>query len=92
METPECVKSLGICDLYHEETHKGKRYIDAKTLPGYKMVLDFNMAHYPPARIKKNSSAHCLREKICWTSKFEPAKGILYKLLQRGELVTVYYL
>jgi hypothetical protein len=92
METPECVKSLGICVLYHKETYEGKRYIDAKILQGYKMVLDFNMAYYPPARIKKNSSAHCLHGKICWTSKFEPAKGILNKLLQRGELVRVYYL
>jgi uncharacterized protein (DUF1684 family) len=30
-----------------EETYEGGRYIDAEILPGYKMVLDFNMAYYP---------------------------------------------
>jgi len=29
------------------ETYEGGRYIDAEILPGYKMVLDFNMAYYP---------------------------------------------
>jgi uncharacterized protein (DUF1684 family) len=29
------------------ETYGGGRYIDAEILPGYKMVLDFNMAYYP---------------------------------------------
>jgi uncharacterized protein (DUF1684 family) len=29
------------------ETYDGGRYIDAEILPGYKMVLDFNMAYYP---------------------------------------------
>jgi uncharacterized protein (DUF1684 family) len=47
METPEPVKSLGICVLYHKETYKGKRYIDAEILSGFKIVLDFNMAYYP---------------------------------------------
>jgi uncharacterized protein (DUF1684 family) len=30
-----------------KETYEGGRYIDAEILPGYKMVLDFNMAYYP---------------------------------------------
>jgi uncharacterized protein (DUF1684 family) len=30
-----------------KETYGGGRYIDAEILPGYKMVLDFNMAYYP---------------------------------------------
>jgi uncharacterized protein (DUF1684 family) len=29
------------------ETYDGGRYIDAEILPGYQMVLDFNMAYYP---------------------------------------------
>jgi len=29
------------------ETYEGGRYIDAKILPGYKMILDFNMAYFP---------------------------------------------
>ncbi len=29
------------------ETYEGGRYIDAEILPGYKMVVDFNMAYYP---------------------------------------------
>jgi uncharacterized protein (DUF1684 family) len=30
-----------------KETYEGGRYIDAEILPGYKMVLDFNMAYNP---------------------------------------------
>ena len=30
-----------------KESYGGGRYIDAEILPGYKMVLDFNMAYYP---------------------------------------------
>jgi hypothetical protein len=30
-----------------KESYEGGRYIDAEILPGYKMVLDFNMAYYP---------------------------------------------
>jgi uncharacterized protein (DUF1684 family) len=30
------------------ETYDGGRYIDAEILPGYKVVLDFNMAYHPP--------------------------------------------
>jgi uncharacterized protein (DUF1684 family) len=30
-----------------KETYGGGRYVDAEILPGYKMVLDFNMAYYP---------------------------------------------
>lgn len=30
-----------------KETYDGGRYIDAEILPGYQMVLDFNMAYYP---------------------------------------------
>ncbi len=30
-----------------KETYEGGRYIDAEILPGYKMVLDFNMAYQP---------------------------------------------
>jgi uncharacterized protein (DUF1684 family) len=30
-----------------KETYEGGRYIDAEVLPGYKMMLDFNMAYYP---------------------------------------------
>jgi len=30
-----------------KETYQGGRYIDAEILPGYKMVLDFNMAYHP---------------------------------------------
>jgi uncharacterized protein (DUF1684 family) len=29
------------------ESYEGGRYIDAEILPGYKMVIDFNMAYYP---------------------------------------------
>ena len=30
-----------------KETYEGGRYIDAEILPGYKMILDFNMAYNP---------------------------------------------
>ena len=30
-----------------KETYEGGRYIDAEILPGYKMILDFNIAYYP---------------------------------------------
>ncbi len=30
-----------------KETYEGGRYIDAEILPGYRMVLDFNMAYQP---------------------------------------------
>jgi uncharacterized protein (DUF1684 family) len=30
-----------------KETYEGGRYIDAEILPGYKMILDFNMAYHP---------------------------------------------
>jgi uncharacterized protein len=30
-----------------KESYAGGRYIDAEILPGYKMVLDFNLAYYP---------------------------------------------
>ncbi len=30
-----------------KESYEGGRYIDAEILPGYRMVLDFNMAYYP---------------------------------------------
>jgi uncharacterized protein (DUF1684 family) len=30
-----------------KESYGGGRYIDAEILPGYKMVLDFNMTYYP---------------------------------------------
>lgn len=30
-----------------KETYEGGRYIDAEILPGYQIVLDFNMAYYP---------------------------------------------
>ena len=30
-----------------KESYGGGRYIDAEILPGYKMVLDFNLAYYP---------------------------------------------
>lgn len=30
-----------------KETYEGGRYMDAEILPGYKMVLDFNMAYHP---------------------------------------------
>jgi uncharacterized protein (DUF1684 family) len=30
-----------------KETYEAGRYIDAEILPGYQMVLDFNMAYYP---------------------------------------------
>ncbi len=30
-----------------KETYEGGRYIDAEILPGYQMVLDFNMAYQP---------------------------------------------
>ena len=30
-----------------KETYEGGRYIDAELLPGYKMILDFNMAYNP---------------------------------------------
>jgi uncharacterized protein (DUF1684 family) len=30
-----------------KETYEGGRYLDAEILPGYKMVLDFNLAYHP---------------------------------------------
>jgi uncharacterized protein (DUF1684 family) len=30
-----------------KETYEGGRYIDAEILPGYQMVLDFNLAYLP---------------------------------------------
>lgn len=30
-----------------KETYEGGRYIDAEILPGYNMILDFNMAYHP---------------------------------------------
>jgi len=30
-----------------KETYEGGRYIDAEILPGYHMILDFNMAYHP---------------------------------------------
>jgi hypothetical protein len=30
-----------------KETYEGGRYIDAAILPGYRMVLDFNMTYSP---------------------------------------------
>jgi uncharacterized protein (DUF1684 family) len=30
-----------------KETYEGGRYIDAEILPGYRMLLDFNMAYHP---------------------------------------------
>lgn len=30
-----------------KETYEGGRYIDAEILPGYRIVLDFNMAYHP---------------------------------------------
>jgi uncharacterized protein (DUF1684 family) len=30
-----------------KETYEGGRYIDAEILPGYQMLLDFNMAYHP---------------------------------------------
>jgi len=30
-----------------KETYEGGRYIDAEILPGYRMVLDFNVAYHP---------------------------------------------
>ncbi len=30
-----------------KETYEGGRYIDAEILPGYMMILDFNMAYHP---------------------------------------------
>lgn len=30
-----------------KETYEGGRYIDAEVLPGYMMILDFNMAYHP---------------------------------------------
>jgi uncharacterized protein (DUF1684 family) len=30
-----------------KESYDGGRYIDAQILPGYKMILDFNMAYHP---------------------------------------------
>ncbi len=30
-----------------KETYEGGRYIDAEILPGYQIILDFNMAYYP---------------------------------------------
>lgn len=30
-----------------KETYEGGRYIDAEILPGYQMVLDFNLAYHP---------------------------------------------
>ena len=31
-----------------KETYPGGRYLDAEILPGYELVLDFNMAYSPP--------------------------------------------
>jgi uncharacterized protein (DUF1684 family) len=36
-----------------KETYEGGRYIDAEILPGYKMVLDFNMAYHPSCAYNK---------------------------------------
>jgi uncharacterized protein (DUF1684 family) len=36
------------------ETYEGGRYLEAEILPGYKMVLDFNMAYYPSCAYNKN--------------------------------------
>jgi uncharacterized protein (DUF1684 family) len=36
-----------------KETYGGGRYIDAEILPGYKIVLDFNMAYYPSCAYNK---------------------------------------
>jgi uncharacterized protein (DUF1684 family) len=36
------------------ESYEGGRYIDAEILPGYKMVLDFNMAYYPSCAYNNN--------------------------------------
>jgi hypothetical protein len=91
METPEPVKSLGICVLYHKETYKGKRYIDAEILSGFKIVLDFNMAYYPSYAYNKNSSAYCLHGEICRKAKFESVKEILNKFDQKGRLREVYF-
>ena len=37
-----------------KETYEGGRYIDAEILPGYEMVLDFNMAYYPSCAYNSN--------------------------------------
>jgi uncharacterized protein (DUF1684 family) len=37
-----------------KETYEGGRYLEAEILPGYKMVLDFNMAYYPSCAYNKN--------------------------------------
>ena len=36
------------------ESYEGGRYIDAEILPGYKMVLDFNMAYHPSCAYNNN--------------------------------------
>ena len=49
-----------------KETYEGGRYIDAEILPGYKMVLDFNMAYHPScAYNEKFICALPPRENIC---------------------------
>jgi uncharacterized protein (DUF1684 family) len=55
VETLEVYKSILSDNLFipfkdltnGKETYEGGRYIDAEILPGYKMVLDFNMAYFP---------------------------------------------
>jgi uncharacterized protein (DUF1684 family) len=37
-----------------KETYEGGRYLEAEILPGYKMILDFNMAYYPSCAYNKN--------------------------------------
>jgi len=37
-----------------KESYEGGRYIDAEILPGYKMVLDFNMAYHPSCAYNDN--------------------------------------
>jgi uncharacterized protein (DUF1684 family) len=37
-----------------KETYEGGRYIDAEILPGYQMVLDFNMAYHPSCAYNEN--------------------------------------
>jgi len=37
-----------------KESYEGGRYIDAEILPGYKMILDFNMAYHPSCAYNDN--------------------------------------
>ena len=37
-----------------KETYEGGRYIDAEILPGYQMVLDFNVAYHPSCAYNEN--------------------------------------